>query len=174
MNRMSAFLLLACCAIGFGRAQQIKSGATVYLPVATDNRVPAVPHLLRGSPGALELLCLLVALLLMAACGPSSSSSSSGPVSHPSFTLSCDPGWIHAGETSQCRATVTGTGGDISAVNWSVSGVQGGNSAVGTISSSGLYTAPSSIPKESNFAVAARVGTLSNGSFAVTGITVTP
>ena len=31
MNRISAFLLFACCAIGFAQAQQIKSGATVYI-----------------------------------------------------------------------------------------------------------------------------------------------
>jgi hypothetical protein len=30
MNRISAFLLLCCCAIGFAQAQQIKSGATVH------------------------------------------------------------------------------------------------------------------------------------------------
>ena len=31
MNRISAFLLLTCFAIGFAQAQQIKSGATVYI-----------------------------------------------------------------------------------------------------------------------------------------------
>ncbi len=32
MNRVSVFLLLACCAIGFAQAQQIKSGApTAYI-----------------------------------------------------------------------------------------------------------------------------------------------
>jgi fibronectin type 3 domain-containing protein len=31
-------------------------------------------------------------------------------------------------------------------VNWSVSGTVGGNSSVGTITSAGLYTAPSSVP----------------------------
>jgi hypothetical protein len=31
MNRISAFLLLACFTIGFAQAQQIKSGATVYI-----------------------------------------------------------------------------------------------------------------------------------------------
>jgi hypothetical protein len=147
-----------------------QSGAT---PRAGDNSVPAVPHLLRGTTGALELLCVLAALLLMAACGRSGSSSSAS-VSHPSISVSCNPGWIHAGETSQCTATDTETGSQISEVNWFVQDVKGGNSTLGTISSSGLYTAPSSIPQERNFAVSARVGTLSNGSFAITGITVSP
>jgi hypothetical protein len=146
-------------------------GAT---PGDRDNRVPAVPHLLRGNTGALQLLCLLAALLLMAACGQSGSSSSNRPVSPPSITVSCDTQWIHVGQTSRCTATLTGTGRDSWTVNWSVNGVPGGNSTVGTISSSGLYTAPSSVPKATNFSVAARVGTLFNGSFAGTAITVSP
>ena len=60
------------------------------------------------------------------------------------------------------------------APQWFVQDVEGGNSTVGTISNTGLYTAPSSVPKEKGFAVSARIGTLSNGSFAITGITVSP
>ncbi len=48
---------------------------------------------------------------------------------------------IEASATEQFSATVQGQGG--STVNWSVDGVAGGNSTVGTINSSGLYTAPS-------------------------------
>ena len=146
-------------------------GAT---PRARLNHLPAVPHLRTGTTGALELLCLLAALLLMAACGGPGPSSSSGPASHPSVHITCNPSFIHPGETSQCTATVTGTGSDASAVKWFVQDVEGGDSTVGTISTSGLYTAPSSVPKAKGFAVSARIGTLSNGSFAITGITVSP
>lgn len=63
-----------------------------------------------------------------------------------SVAASCSPASVQTGATSQCSATVTGTGSYSSAVAWSVGGVQGGNSTVGTISSSGLYTAPSAVP----------------------------
>lgn len=45
-------------------------------------------------------------------------------------------------QTQQFTATVTGTTN--TAVKWSVDGVPGGNSTTGTISTSGLYTAPAS------------------------------
>jgi len=146
-------------------------GAT---PKAQDNRVPEIPSLLRGTTGAFELLCLLTALLFMAACGRSGSSPSNGPVSHPRIKVSCNPKSIHTGETSQCTATDNETGSAVSSVDWSVNGVRGGNSTVGTISSTGLYTAPRSVPKERNFTVAARVGTLFNGSFAGVAVGVAP
>ena len=127
-----------------------------------------------GTAEKLELLSLLPALLFMAGCGQSGSSSSSGPAARPSVKISCYPGAILVGQTSQCTATVTGTGSDNSAVNWKVNGVEGGNATVGTISRSGLYTAPSSIAKQTNFTVSTEVGTLFNGSFAGTAITVSP
>ena len=49
-----------------------------------------------------------------------------------------------AGTTVQYTATVTGTAN--TAVTWSVNGVAGGNSTVGAISTSGLYTAPTAAP----------------------------
>ena len=45
----------------------------------------------------------------------------------------------------QFTATVTGTTN--TAVTWSVNGVAGGNSTVGTISTSGAYTAPATAPE---------------------------
>src|SRR3984893_2152461 len=49
---------------------------------------------------------------------------------------------IQLGKTQQFSATVTGSSN--TGVTWQVAGVNGGNSSVGTISSSGLYTAPAS------------------------------
>jgi hypothetical protein len=46
---------------------------------------------------------------------------------------------LYVESTQQFTATVAGT---TSAVTWQVSGITGGNSTLGTISSSGLYTAP--------------------------------
>jgi len=47
------------------------------------------------------------------------------------------------GSTQQFTSTVTGSSN--TAVNWSVDGIAGGNSTVGTISSNGLYTAPADL-----------------------------
>jgi hypothetical protein len=51
---------------------------------------------------------------------------------------------VREGNTQQFKATVTGTSN--TAVKWFVNGVAGGSAAVGTISSSGLYTAPATLP----------------------------
>jgi len=51
------------------------------------------------------------------------------------------------GQSQQFAATVSGTSN--TAVNWLVNGSIGGNSAVGTISSSGMYSAPAAVPSAS-------------------------
>ncbi len=60
---------------------------------------------------------------------------------------------MRAGDTQPFTATVTGT--TTTSVTWSVSGVPGGNAAVGTINASGVYTAPDSLPSPSNVTVQA-------------------
>ena len=57
------------------------------------------------------------------------------------------------GTSVQYTATVTGLNN--TAVTWSVDGVAGGNSSVGTISAIGLYQAPASLPSPATVAVAA-------------------
>ena len=54
------------------------------------------------------------------------------------------PANVIFGQTGQCSAVVTGTTSQ--AVTWMVNGVTGGNTAQGTISTTGLYTAPASAP----------------------------
>jgi hypothetical protein len=63
-----------------------------------------------------------------------------------SVAVSCNPTAFKTWETSQCTATVTGTGSYSSQVTWSAGGVIGGNSTVGIVSSAGLYTAPDTVP----------------------------
>lgn len=65
------------------------------------------------------------------------------PAPTPTGSLSLAPlsPCIAPGATQQFNATLTNIKG--TGVNWSVDSVAGGNSSVGTISSSGLYTAPS-------------------------------
>lgn len=55
--------------------------------------------------------------------------------------------------TQQFTATVTGTTN--TALTWSVNGIAGGNSTVGQINASGLYTAPSVVPTPASITVTA-------------------
>jgi len=55
--------------------------------------------------------------------------------------------------TRQFTATVTGSSN--TAVGWQVSGVAGGNSVLGTISTSGMYTAPAAVPSPATVTVTA-------------------
>ncbi|MGC2300640.1 MAG: alkaline phosphatase family protein [Acidobacteriaceae bacterium] len=83
------------------------------------------------------LFCLTLPTLI--SCGNNSTATqvqaSSPAIS--SVAPSCSPTTVATGATSQCTATVQGTGSFSSAVTWSVTGG-------GTIGTSGLFTAPSS------------------------------
>jgi hypothetical protein len=57
------------------------------------------------------------------------------------------------GNTQQFGATVSGTTN--TAVTWSVNGISGGNSTIGTISTAGLYTAPRDLPNAATGTVTA-------------------
>jgi len=60
---------------------------------------------------------------------------------------------VAVGGTQQFTATVQNTGN--TAVTWQVNGMAGGNATVGTISSSGLYTAPAAVPSPAAVTVTA-------------------
>jgi hypothetical protein len=84
--------------------------------------------------------CFPALTLAFIACGSSNNSSSSTNSNSP-ITVALTPSSanVPAGWTTQFTATVTGAN---SSVTWSVDGVAGGNSTVGTISTAGKYTAP--------------------------------
>lgn len=92
------------------------------------------------------------------------------PPTITSVAASCVPASVQTGQTSQCAAAVTGTGAYSSTVTWSVSGVAGGNSTVGTISTAGLYSAPSAVPSTNPVSVIATSteDTTKSGSAAIT------
>jgi len=77
------------------------------------------------------------------------------PPPPPAITVSVQPGSanLFLGQQQQFQATVTGTSN--TSVAWSVNAVAGGSSAVGTIASAGLYTAPSVLPANSKMTVSA-------------------
>jgi uncharacterized protein YjdB len=57
------------------------------------------------------------------------------------------------GATQQFIATVTNTGSKL--VSWNVNGIAGGNSLVGTVSATGLFTAPQILPQPPSVSVQA-------------------
>jgi hypothetical protein len=72
--------------------------------------------------------------------------STAPPPAVTGVSVSCNPTSFETWGTSQCTPTVTGTGSYSSTVAWSVNGVAGGNSTVGVVSSTGVYTAPNTVP----------------------------
>src|SRR5436853_429699 len=58
-----------------------------------------------------------------------------------------------AGRTQTFPATVTNTANK--AVSWQVNGITGGNTSVGTISTTGVYTAPATVPSPAMVTVTA-------------------
>ncbi len=77
---------------------------------------------------------------------------------------------VQVGRSQQFTATVSGTTN--TAVNWLVGGILGGNSSVGTISSTGLYTAPSSVP--ANPVTVTAQSAFASTSSANATVTITP
>jgi uncharacterized protein (DUF1800 family) len=61
--------------------------------------------------------------------------------------------------------TVTVTGATSSAVTWQVNGTTGGSSSIGTISATGLYTAPAVMPTNTSVVITA----ISTGSTSISG-----
>lgn len=78
----------------------------------------------------------------MAGCIANRSSTDDGPNPPPStgVTVTPDSATVAAGADQQFTASVAG-GGD-AGVTWQVNGVDGGDAGTGTITASGLYTAP--------------------------------
>jgi arylsulfate sulfotransferase len=99
---------------------------------------------------------LLVAIVLMQVgllsnCGSSSSTEMTPAV--VSVSLSSPSTSAVVGQSVQLTATVTGSSN--TSVTWSVNGVAGGNSSVGTINSTGMYTAPAVPPSPNTVSVQA-------------------
>ncbi|WP_263378208.1 DUF1800 domain-containing protein [Granulicella paludicola] len=97
-------------------------------------------RLFRASPKTPSATALL-ALAFLAGC----SGGSTGSGSTPSVTVALSGATtVRLSETTQFAAIVSGSAN--TAVVWEVNGVAGGSNATGTISSSGLYTAPAAMP----------------------------
>jgi hypothetical protein len=112
-----------------------------------------MPHVLKGRLMRFLPVVVVVSVLalFLTGCGGSSSSSSSSTA--VTVTLSPTAVTLTPNQTTQFVATVTNATN--TAVNWQVNGISGGNTSVGVISSSGLYTAPSTILVTSSVTVQA-------------------
>lgn len=98
-------------------------------------------------PFALVLVVSLLVLCLTG-CGIIQGSPHSG------VAVSPDHADVRVGETVQFSAQVNAQVQNTE-VAWSVNGIAGGNSTVGTISTAGLYTAPAALPSPTQVQVAA-------------------
>ncbi len=99
------------------------------------------------------MLALLIVVGECNCCGTSGGSSGTNPP--PTITVSIAPtsANVRAGQQQTFTPTVTGTSN--TSVTWEVNGVAGGSSATGTISISGVYTAPGSVPSTNTVSVEA-------------------
>ena len=107
-----------------------------------------IRRMIRGHRAASIVLgCGLAVSLLAAACG--SSPSTAGIV----LTVTPATAYVPVSSSLQFNVSVVGTANAL--VVWSAGGVVGGNSAVGFISSSGFYRAPSSVPSPNQVTITA-------------------
>lgn len=98
----------------------------------------------------LKMLYALLALGLVSCGGGGGGNHPPPPVS---VTISPTTASVEINNTAQFTATVRNTSN--TAVNWLVNDVAGGNTTVGTISASGLYTAPAAVPNPDSVTVKA-------------------
>jgi hypothetical protein len=127
-----------------------------------------------GTPTASGASSFTVQVKDSAATAQTANQSLSINVSAPAsigVTVTPAPATVIAGQTQWFVATVTGTTN--TAVTWSVNSVAGGNSTVGTISTSGQYTAPAAVPSPATVTVTAtsQADSTTSASASVTDVT---
>ncbi len=101
---------------------------------------------LRGRAGSAVTAVLLGSMGWLVGCGGASGTGgSTGPAPTPQVGVTVSgASQVRLGTTVQLAATVTNTTN--TAVTWQVNGVTGGSVGTGTISATGLYTPPTTIP----------------------------
>ncbi len=96
--------------------------------------------MLRRFVSLASLVISSLLIILLTACGGGSSNSEGGSNQVVSVSISPTMATVPANGTQQFTPTVTGSSN--TAVLWQVNNMTGGSAANGTISTSGLYTAP--------------------------------
>jgi len=133
-------------------------------PTNTQRRAPY--------PVAPVFLFFLGLVATLSGCGATGAapSPSPAPPPPPAVTVTVTPtsASIFLGQSQTFTAQVTGT--NDTSVSWAAGGVTGGNSAFGTITSSGVYTAPQILPSPAIVTITATslANSSSSGSASVT------
>lgn len=124
------------------------------------------------------VIFVMCSLALLPGCGGGGGASVTNPAPSPTPTpapvsVSVNPasGSVQVAHTLQFTAAVTGTANQ--SVTWAVNGITGGNSGVGTISTSGLFTAPNSVPAPSTVTVSA-VSAVDSSKSGSAGLQIVP
>jgi hypothetical protein len=104
---------------------------------------------------AIGFVVLLASAIMLPACGGSGAGGGGGGGGGGGISVNVSPKTASPfpTQTQQFTALVNGTTNQ--QVTWQVSGVTGGNSTVGTIDTTGMYTAPATVPSPNPVAVSA-------------------
>ena len=107
---------------------------------------------------ALVVLCAGLSTIFIAGCGTASSGKSgssggSGGGSNPGVAISPAGANVRIGASQSFSATVTGAPNND--VTWSVNDMAGGDATTGTISASGMYSAPAALPNPNSVTIKA-------------------
>ncbi len=103
---------------------------------------------------AIGLVALLASAIILPACGGSGSGGGGGG-GGGGISVNVSPKTASPFPTQSQRFTSVVNGSTNQSVTWQVSGVTGGNSTVGTIDTTGLYTAPATVPSPNPVTVSA-------------------
>ena len=98
-------------------------------------------------------LALWVGIALLTGCAAMGAGNGSSGQTSSGVTVSPGSSTVRAGDTQQFTAKVTAAMDQT--VVWSVNGMVGGNSTVGTISTTGLYKAPAALPTPDSVSIEA-------------------
>ncbi|HMD42500.1 MAG TPA: IPT/TIG domain-containing protein [Candidatus Acidoferrum sp.] len=125
---------------------------------------------------ALPTSLFLLAAFALSSCGSTGTSSktpdpppNTPPTDSVSVTISPTTANIRTGASLTFAATVTGSSNQ--SVIWSVNQTTGGSSTLGTINSSGNYTAPATLPSPNTVTIAA-ASTADSSKYATSAVTL--
>src|SRR5690349_18405104 len=117
-----------------------------------------------------RLIVLLFGLSILLACGGGKSSSSTSTTPANS-TVSLTPATASVATNTTAQFTATVSNSSLG-VYWSVNGVVGGNVALGTVNTAGLYAAPAVVPSPATVTITA-TSVADTTQFATATITIT-
>lgn len=112
--------------------------------------------------------------LVLSGCGGGSNSTKTSSPSGGGLTVTPASATVALGQTTAFTASPTSGSGSLPSLSWSVNGVAGGNSTFGTITSRGVYTAPSAFPSNNKVTIAATSQSNSSQSGSATATIVFP